>query len=149
MAVKLPALKYKVTALVVGTLLCLLGLHYRQRPTEPAAAVAGSRVVLTSRVTLGRKPLLETDPTTTLRLYTEELTYFDDCGFKHQPEPVEVSAGPWATGGWGTALLRWQQVWGFRSLGYRLRRPTLLPCAMPVAHCALPASYLLGKPWKL
>ena len=74
-----------VAALLIGA---LLGIWWiKQRDSGPGIVISSL-----DDSTLGSLPVepRALEDVSTLHLYTEEVTYFQDCGFKHQPGQIEV-----------------------------------------------------------
>jgi hypothetical protein len=65
----------------IGALLTLIGLiassHWFSHHQYHIASTSGSKMSLGSDLS-------------TLRLYMEEASYFDECKFQHQPDAIEV-----------------------------------------------------------
>lgn len=74
-----------LAAFLIGA---LLGTWWiKQRDPGPPA------VLYSHDDTLGPVEPRALEDVSTLQLYTEEVTYFQDCGFEHQPGQIEVGRG--------------------------------------------------------
>ena len=126
-----------VSALLIGALLGIWWIKH-----DPVHGVVLSSL---DDSTLGPLPAVgprALEDVSTLHLYTEEVTYFQDCGFKHQPGQIEVGRKEALQSALAVLLI---------ILNIQIPAQTLVSCGSPVDshtrpfHCSCVLAF--SKPW--